>query len=235
MSIERFLLISDPFGHHRLNTKNVVMSLYIIWLVGVSVAIFPAIFFHSTTKFYGIHNGGTCFPLFIQHRYVQGWELSFIIFNVINFSLLVLIITLYTSLLFSIWKTRRATTLNFFDCEFAIRFFFIVLTDSMCWAPIIISKLLAFASINIPGEIYAFLVIFVLPFNSAVNPVLYTFSTPKYRDQIYKTFSKRSFTKKQESSSNQMTAEESQAKISTLHYNSSSSSSSKWSFLSKKS
>lgn len=121
MSIERFLLISDPFGHHRLNTKNVVMSLYVIWLFGVSIAILPAILFHSTTKFYGIYNTGTCYPLFIQERFAPGWEYSAFIFMGINLSLLILIATLYTTLLFSIWKTRRATTLNFLDCEFAIR------------------------------------------------------------------------------------------------------------------
>lgn len=121
MSIERFLLISDPFGHHRLNTKNVLMSLYIIWLIGVSIAILPAILFHSSTKFYGIHNGGTCFPLFIIEKYPSGWFYSAFVFLGINFSLLALIASLYSALLISIWKTRRATTLDFFDCEFAIR------------------------------------------------------------------------------------------------------------------
>lgn len=121
ISVERFLLISDPFGHHRLNTKNVMLSLYVIWLVGVSIAVFPVILFHSTTKFYGIHNGGTCFPLFINDKYPSGWEYSAFVFLGINLTLLLLITTLYTALLISIWKTRRATTLDFFDCEFAIR------------------------------------------------------------------------------------------------------------------
>lgn len=56
---------------------------------------------------------------------------------------------------------------------------------------------------EISGDTYAWLVVFVLPLNSAVNPLLYTFSTPKYRDQIYTTFSKQSFTKKNDSTSNQ--------------------------------
>lgn len=226
MSIERFLLISDPFGNHRLNTKNVMMSLYIIWLLGVSIAIFPAIVYHDT-KFYGFYNGGTCFPLFIQEKYETGWEYSAFIFIGINLTLLILMATLYTSLLFSIWRTRRATTLNFLDCEFAIRyysfiiwkvffffyqifisivsvrFFFIVLTDSTCWAPIIATSIIKFTSMEISGDTYAWLVVFALPLNSAVNPLLYTFSTPKYRDQIYSTFSKRSFTKKHDSTSNQ--------------------------------
>lgn len=122
MSIERFLLISDPFSHHRLNTKNVMMALYIIWLVGVSIAILPAILYQTSYKFYGIHNGGTCFPLFIQEKYSPGWPYSAFVFLGLNLTLLLLIATLYTVLLFSIWQTRRATTLDFLDCEFAIRY-----------------------------------------------------------------------------------------------------------------
>lgn len=34
------------------------------------------------------------------------------------------------------------------------------------------------------ADICAFLVVFVLPLNSAVNPILYTFTTPKYRNQV---------------------------------------------------
>ena len=44
MSIERFLLIADPFGgrHKRLNTQNVFFSLFIIWLIGGTIAIIPS-------------------------------------------------------------------------------------------------------------------------------------------------------------------------------------------------
>jgi relaxin family peptide receptor 2 len=126
MSVERFLLISEPFSHHRLNTKNVLMALYIIWLVGISIAVLPAILYQNSNKFYGIHNGFSCFPLFIQEKYSPGWPFSAFIVC-INLILLLLIATLYTVLLFSIWQTRRATkssisTPDFFDCEFAIRF-----------------------------------------------------------------------------------------------------------------
>lgn len=38
--------------------------------------------------------------------------------------------------------------------------------------------------VSFTADIYAFLVVFVLPLNSAVNPILYTFTTPKYRNQV---------------------------------------------------
>jgi hypothetical protein len=66
---------------------------------------------------------------------------------------LVLIAVLYTWMFVSIWKTRQATPVSSVgDFEFVIRFFFIVLTDAGCWAPIIILKLIALNRVHIPGE-----------------------------------------------------------------------------------
>ncbi|GAB0096728.1 Relaxin receptor [Sergentomyia squamirostris] len=184
MSVERFLLIADPFGgHRRLDSRNVMTSMVAIWTMGGTIAIIPVIHWRSSTRFYGLYSG-TCFPLHVQERFPLGWQYSAFVFLGVNLSLLMLIAGLYTALLVSIWKTRRATPLAVLDCEFAIRFFFIVLTDATCWAPIIALKILAFLSYEISADIYAWIVIFILPLNSAVNPLLYTFTTPRYRDKI---------------------------------------------------
>jgi leucine-rich repeat-containing G protein-coupled receptor 8 len=45
MSIERFLLISDPFGHRKIDTKNVILSLYSFGLSDSSLRFFPSFFF----------------------------------------------------------------------------------------------------------------------------------------------------------------------------------------------
>lgn len=42
ISVERFLLIADPFGgHRRLTTHNVLLFLFSIWLTGTAIAIWP--------------------------------------------------------------------------------------------------------------------------------------------------------------------------------------------------
>lgn len=42
ISVERFLLIADPFGgHRRLTTQNVLLFLFTIWLTGISIAVLP--------------------------------------------------------------------------------------------------------------------------------------------------------------------------------------------------
>lgn len=121
MSVERFLLIADPFGgHRRLDSRNVLTSMIAIWTVGGTIAIIPVIHWRSSTRFYGTYSG-TCFPLHVQERFPLGWQYSAFVFLGVNLSLLMLIASLYTALLVSIWKTRRATPLAVLDCEFAIR------------------------------------------------------------------------------------------------------------------
>lgn len=68
ISIERFLLIAGPFGgRRRLTTHNVFLCLFIIWLIGISIAIIPVIHWRKSTHFYGTYSG-TCFPLHLQER-----------------------------------------------------------------------------------------------------------------------------------------------------------------------
>ncbi|XP_032589634.1 relaxin receptor 2 isoform X3 [Drosophila mojavensis] len=184
MSLERFLLIADPFrGHRAISVRIIYFSLLCIWATGVGLAVTPLVIWYSSSQFYGTHSG-TCFPLFIHEAYPLGWQYSAFVFLGVNLLLLLMIALLYTALLISIWRTRSATPLSLLDCEFAVRFFFIVLTDVLCWAPIIAMKIWVFFKYNISDDIYAWLVVFILPLNSAVNPLLYTFTTPKYRNQI---------------------------------------------------
>lgn len=42
ISVERFLLIADPFGgHRRLTTQNVCLCMLTIWLIGITIAVIP--------------------------------------------------------------------------------------------------------------------------------------------------------------------------------------------------
>lgn len=147
-----------------------------------------------------------CFPLHLQEGFPLGWQYSTFVFLGVNFFLLVTIIVLYGALLYSIWRTRKATEVANFDFDFAIRFFFIVFADGICWVPIMLSKMLVLFSFEISGkrsainnfiqirgwshvflfvdDLNSWLVVIVLPLNAAINPMLYTFTTPKYRKQV---------------------------------------------------
>ncbi|TGZ49210.1 Uncharacterized protein DBV15_05910 [Temnothorax longispinosus] len=183
MSVERFILIAAPLKCHRAMTSQAASSsMIVIWIVGLIIALVPVIHWRSSTRFYGVN--GMCFPLHIDDPYLIGWEYSAFIFLGLNLIGLMIIGYVYVAMFASIWRTRRATPLSVGDSEFALRFFLIVLTDAACWAPIIALKILAMMKYPVPPDLHAWVVIFILPVNSAVNPLLYTFTTPKFRERL---------------------------------------------------
>lgn len=143
MSMDRFLVIADPFGvQNRVACRRMAVPLMVIWLLGTTISIIPAIYYRTSSKFYGIYSG-TCFPLHLTELYPVGWQYSAFLFFGVNLFLLAVMVTLYSGLLYSIRRTSRATPLPFKDLEITIRFFFIVVTSASCWASIIGFKLLS--------------------------------------------------------------------------------------------
>ena len=63
----------------------------------------------------------------------------------------------------------------------------IVMTDVCCWLPIILMGILVQSgAVELEAKVYVWTVMFVLPFNSTINPLLYT-----YRTVIYERWKKR--------------------------------------------
>ena len=72
------------------------------------------------------------------------------------------------------------------DSTIAKRMMFIILTDFFCWFPVIVISILALTgNLYDPSkQVYAWIAVFVLPINSSINPLLYTFSTPYVREKF---------------------------------------------------
>ncbi|XP_038052753.1 G-protein coupled receptor GRL101-like [Patiria miniata] len=63
------------------------------------------------------------------------------------------------------------------EMAMARRMLLIVGTDFFCWMPVILMGILSMSgAVDIPDETYAWVVVFVIPINSSINPYLYTFS-----------------------------------------------------------
>ncbi|ELU14102.1 hypothetical protein CAPTEDRAFT_197256 [Capitella teleta] len=81
------------------------------------------------------------------------------------------------------WKESilcKATGLkNNKESIIARKMFLGVVTNFCCWFPINVMGLLAIACVDIPGDVYAWSIVFILPINSAINPILYTISNMK--------------------------------------------------------
>ncbi|KTF91755.1 hypothetical protein cypCar_00045860, partial [Cyprinus carpio] len=104
----------------------------------------------------------------------------------LNLLAFVIIVFSYSSMFYSVQKTAKTARQTVFDREVTIakRFFFIVFTDAMCWIPIFLLKILSLLRVQIAGTIILWVVIFILPINSALNPILYTITTSAFQQRL---------------------------------------------------
>ena len=106
-----------------------------------------------------------------------GLYYSIVLFLGINF-LCFLIVALCYVFIFVLYKQTTARTKASRKDQkitLAIRMGVIVLTDFMCWAPIIVIGILVqSATATVSPVVYVYIVVFILPINSAVNPYIYT-------------------------------------------------------------
>lgn len=111
------------------------------------------------------------------------------IFLGVNLAAFIIIVFSYGSMFYSVHQSAITATeiRNQVKKEMILakRFFFIVFTDALCWIPIFVLKFLSLLQVEIPGTITSWVVIFILPINSALNPILYTLTTRPFKEMIH--------------------------------------------------
>ncbi|KAM7159808.1 relaxin receptor 1-like [Macrochelys suwanniensis] len=186
MTLEKYLCIVFPFNHYGAGKKRTLSMLVVIWLLGFSLTLVPFWCKESFGDYYG--RNGVCFPLQsdeTERPGARGYSTG--IFLGLNLIAFVTIVFAYTSMFYSIHTTATKTAeRSVFSREVAIakRFFFIVFTDALCWIPIFLLKLLSLLQVEIPGTVTSWVVIFILPINSALNPILYTITTTPFQEKL---------------------------------------------------
>ncbi|XP_074863948.1 relaxin receptor 1-like [Carettochelys insculpta] len=186
MTLEKFLCIVFPFSHYAAGKKQTLSMLVIIWLLGFSLTLIPFWSKETFGDYYG--RNGVCFPLQSDETERPGARgYSTAIFLGLNLIAFITIVFAYTSMFCSIHNTATKTAeRSVFSREVAIakRFFFIVFTDALCWTPIFLLKLLSLLQVEVPGTVTSWVVIFILPINSALNPILYTITTTTFQEKL---------------------------------------------------
>ncbi|XP_038860983.1 relaxin receptor 2-like [Salvelinus namaycush] len=187
LTLEKFLVIVFPFSHLRPGKLQTAVVLLSIWVLGFIIAVVPLMNEDLFGNYYG--RNGVCFPLHSDRQekpIAKGYSIG--IFLGLNLAAFLVIVFSYSSMFYSIYKTGiNATDLRsrlHRDVAVANRFFFIVFSDALCWIPIFLVKTLSLLQVEIPGTISSWVVIFILPINSALNPILYTLTTSFFREQV---------------------------------------------------
>ncbi|XP_071795611.1 uncharacterized protein [Asterias amurensis] len=113
------------------------------------------------------------------------WIFSATVYLGINFACCLVVIVCYSAIAFVVIIKLPAKKLHARkdrehrrrEMTMATRMLLIVGTDFCCWMPVIIMGILSQSgAVDIPDETYAWVVVFVIPINSAINPYLYTVS-----------------------------------------------------------
>ena len=202
LSADRMKNVLFPYRGKSLTLKVTHLLCFLIWIVGGIIAFIPTVgfdYFGSREKghhFYG--RSVVCLPLQLSTDKPSGWEYSVGMFVGLNFSLLLFVVVAYTMIIYKTCASSRRMAKQGTERErrmkaksraadlrreasLAKRVFFIVLTDCVCWMPIVAigMRSLLEKSFRTPGDLAVWIAVFVLPVNSAINPILYTLSTPQ--------------------------------------------------------
>ena len=186
ISIDRFLCVLFPLSPFKLNHKSAKCISALIWIITFVLSVIPMMVSDIQDTFYG--RSSVCLALPLTSGRPKGWQYSVAIFLGLNFVAFAVILLSYVCIFIAIklssiqsgvGNQRRSQ-----EYKLALRMSILVFSDMCCWMPIIIMGLISVTeSAEIPGTSYAWIAVFVLPLNSALNPYLYTFSARQKSSQ----------------------------------------------------
>ncbi|KAL5014485.1 hypothetical protein ScPMuIL_008755, partial [Solemya velum] len=178
ITIDRVIAIKFPFGHFKMTGQNAMIISAIIWIIFMLISVMPVFLFQYFHNDFYSHSP-VCLALPLTNTFSTGWEYStsiFIIFNCLAFLFIAggqaVVYRVITDVEMCIKSQRKSV-----DLVIARNLFIITFTDFLCWFPICVMGIMAMTGYQIPGEVYVWTAVFILPVNSAINPFLYTIGT----------------------------------------------------------
>ena len=192
ITVERLICIVFQFKFTRWSLKKAAGIMGVVWILGLFISLIPlfndSYFYDYDNNVHFFGKSAVCLPFQLSADYLPGWEYSVFVFLVLNGASFLFILLAYVVMYRTIVKASsavRSTRANR-DSTIAKRMMFIILTDFFCWFPVIIISILALTgNLYDPSkQVYAWIAVFVLPINSSINPLLYTFSTPYVREKL---------------------------------------------------
>ncbi|XP_022110447.1 uncharacterized protein LOC110990004 [Acanthaster planci] len=206
ISVDRYLCIVHPFSRVRLQETSVWVSVASIWLASLVAGLVPTILATGDSDIYGLSDVCIGLPLLtrpVDYTFTKDdvggslgndtylipkpvgsrptWAYSIVLFLGVNFMCFVAITVSYIAIFAKVKRSVRRVKLRSHKAEeikMASKMAVIVGSDCLCWMPVIVLGILSQTSvIQIKPEAYAWLVVFVLPINSSLNPYLYTIVT----------------------------------------------------------
>ena len=181
ITFERMTTIAFSYtDKHFMTIPRTIVALAIVWSIAFIFGIMPAV---------GVSNYGKvciCLPFEANTSLDKGYIISLLIFTgVICFFILFCYIVLF------IWVKKGTTFLSTKqEIRIAFKMSALVVTDFLIWTPIAVIGLTGVirgeSLIDVQASKY--LMIFIFPINSWINPLLYSILQTAFRNQLYDLF-----------------------------------------------
>jgi hypothetical protein len=191
ITADRVNSILFEFSGRRLNVKIARIICLCIWIIGFVISFTPLLapsYFHNEESGFSFYGRSTvCLPLQLSSERPAGWEYSIAVFNVFNGAAFVFIFAAYTAIFIKVQRSaRKVRSTRSSGPSLGKRLGFIILTDFCCWMPVIVLGAMSLTgNFHDPtGQVYAWVAVLILPINSSINPILYTFSTPQVTKKL---------------------------------------------------
>ena len=176
ITLDRFLVLRFPLSWCRFGVTSGQVTMLVTWCVGLTLAAVPLLPVTSHWEFYS--QTAICIPLPVTRKRFPGYGYSFGVMVVTNFVLFLLIamgqLSIYCAVRANSMAGSDSSSPRSKDLTIAARLITVAMSDFLCWFPIGLLGILTARGVAIPGEVNVAVAIFVLPFNSALNPFLYT-------------------------------------------------------------
>eukprot|EP00105_Crassostrea_gigas_P034028 XP_019918176.1 PREDICTED: uncharacterized protein LOC105317207 [Crassostrea gigas] len=174
ITIERYIVLKHPFSAGLVKKRRLILFVTLVaWLIAILFSVVPNLVY---SDFYS--RSTVCISLPLTPGKVSGWEYSTFLF--IGFNMFIFMAIVIGQMLIYIQVKRMGKKIENDNSKREMAVFkslsYVVLSDTFCWIPIIVIGLLASGGVNISSDVYAWVIVLILPINSALNPFIYTFS-----------------------------------------------------------
>ncbi|KAH9500822.1 hypothetical protein Btru_073104 [Bulinus truncatus] len=179
ITLDRFISISYPFNAHDTSTSLKWKGFISTWVIGFVLALIPAV----VPEWQIYSSNGLCLALPLStlgSDKLPGWEFSMVVYVILNFILFLFIAVGQAGIFVNLIKKRKLLSMRHCserrtqDMNIAKKLAFVAVSDFLCWFPIGIMGILSLIGQEFDKETYAWMAVFVLPVNSALNPMIYT-------------------------------------------------------------
>ncbi|XP_061179593.1 G-protein coupled receptor GRL101-like [Saccostrea echinata] len=180
ITIDRILVVRFPFSMLKKRVWISKLNSSLVWTFALFLSIIPLSGSEYFDDYYS--SSGVCIYLPLSVLRKPGWEYSMIIFVGANFVIFIAILFGQFVIFTDVVRMGKKTALH--SCSqqrrreigLAKTLITVAITDMFCWIPIGSIGLLTFMGIDVTVQVYAWIIVAVLPINSALNPLIYTFS-----------------------------------------------------------